>query len=182
MKIEFTLSESDLEHFRLIMQQAQKSAARLSEQHIIESARALLDQVEASNAPDFISDRLQRLQTMTDMVRDSEWQLPAEETARVLSALAYFSEPEDLIPDHIPGLGFLDDAIMVELVAVELRHEVEAYDDFCAFRAEQLSASGTDVTRSEWLQSRREELQQRMRRRRKRRRDGSNRKSPFSLF
>ena len=40
---------------------------------------------------------------------------------RVLEALAYFADPSDLVPDQIPGLGLLDDAIMVELVAQELR-------------------------------------------------------------
>ena len=72
--------------------------------------------------PDFIRGRLEKITTMIDMVEDAEWKLPDEETARVLNALAYFSEPEDLIPDHVPGLGFLDDAIMVELVCRELRH------------------------------------------------------------
>ena len=52
----------------------------------------------------------------------------------MLNALAYFAEPDDLIPDQIPGLGFLDDAIMVELVVRELRHEIEAYEDFRVFR------------------------------------------------
>ena len=29
----------------------------------------------------------------------------------ILGALVYFCDPEDLIPDNIPGLGYLDDAI-----------------------------------------------------------------------
>lgn len=57
------------------------------------------------------------------------------ERERVLSVLAYFTDPDDLIPDEIPGLGFLDDAIMIELASKELRHEIEAYTDFCAFRS-----------------------------------------------
>jgi hypothetical protein len=46
----------------------------------------------------------------------------------------YFAEPVDLIPDQVPGVGFLDDAIMVELVVQEIRPELDAYADFCRYR------------------------------------------------
>ena len=50
---------------------------------------------------------------------------------------------------------------MVELVMRELRHEIEAYRDFCNFRDQHDQAS-----RDKWLERRREKLQARMRRRR----------------
>ena len=85
----------------------------------------------------------------------------------MLNALAYFTEPEDLIPDHIPGLGFLDDAIMIELVVRELKHEIEAYQDFCDYRDRlKTQGDGSSANREGWLNARREELQARMRRRR----------------
>jgi uncharacterized membrane protein YkvA (DUF1232 family) len=49
-------------------------------------------------------------------------------------ALIYFCNPEDLIPDHIPGLRFLDSAIYVELVIRKLRNEVESYEEFSEYR------------------------------------------------
>ncbi len=52
----------------------------------------------------------------------------------MLAALAYVCDPEDIIPDEIPGIGLLDDAVMIELVLRELRHTIEAYEDFCAYR------------------------------------------------
>jgi uncharacterized membrane protein YkvA (DUF1232 family) len=102
---------------------------------------------------------------MIRMLSDLEWRLPHKDATRVLNALAYFAEPEDLIPDHIPGLGFLDDAIMIELVVRELRPEIEAYQDFCDYRGRQPN-SGDGTSRADWLESRRKELQARMRRRR----------------
>ena len=87
-----------------------------------------------------------------------------------VSALAYFAEPEDLIPDRIPGLGFLDDAIMVELVVRELRPELDAYADFCKFRKSRpklLGKSAAPIDREQWLDGRRKQLQSRMRRRRR---------------
>ena len=91
----------------------------------------------------------------------------------LIDALAYFAEPEDLIPDRIPGLGYLDDAILVELVAQELRHDLEAYKDFCRFRISEEQRRGTDEhppTREEWLKAKRQRLHARIRRRRDRRR------------
>jgi uncharacterized membrane protein YkvA (DUF1232 family) len=107
------------------------------------------------------------------MIEDSEWNIPSEERTEVLSALAYFSDPEDLVPDHIPVLGFLDDAIMIELVAEEFKDDVDAFEEFCAYREREEGRSGdATITREEWLESKRHELHSRMRSRRSSRRGG----------
>lgn len=159
------------------MQQARQTAARLPPEDIVAAAEDLLAEVENSTSPGFIVDRLRNLKMLIRMLSDIEWRLPHHEAARVLNALAYFAEPEDLIPDSIPGLGFLDDAIMVELVLRELRHEIEAYRDFREYRDKMMLERGhaARISREGWLDNRRKELQVRMRRRRKR---GAN--LPFS--
>lgn len=170
LRISFELDEDDLKHFRLIMQEARKAARHMPPEDIVAAAEELLLSVKEATAPGFIVDRLHKLKLMIAMLSDIEWRLPHQEATRVLNALAYFAEPEDLIPDSIPGLGFLDDAIMIELVVRELKHEVEAYDDFCAYRDKLKESQGTSArpSREGWLDSRRSELQKRMRRRRKR--------------
>ena len=167
MRISFELDEADLKHFRLIMNEARQAARRLAPEDIVAAAEQLLEDAPESGAPGFIVERIDKLRLMIRMVSDIEWRLPHQETTRVLNALAYFAEPEDLIPDHIPGLGFLDDAIMIELVVRELRHEIEAYQDFCDYR-DRLAAKGdgSHASREGWLAARRKELQARMRRRR----------------
>lgn len=159
------------------MQEARQSASRLPPEDIVAAAEELLANVEESTAPGFIVNRLRNLKLMIQMLSDLEWRLPHQEAVRVLNALAYFAEPEDLIPDHIPGLGFLDDAIMVELVVRELKHEIEAYRDFCEYRERLRKEQGhaAKISRENWLDERRKELQGRMKRRRKR-----TPKSPFS--
>ncbi len=167
MRISFELDDNDLKHFQLIMDEARKAARRIAPEDIVAAAEDLLRSVPESGAPGFVVERLERLQLMIDMLSDIEWRLPHQDASRVLNALAYFTEPEDLIPDHIPGLGFLDDAIMIELVVRELKHEIEAYQDFCDYR-ERLRAKGdaSSASREGWLDARRGELQARMRRRR----------------
>ena len=177
LRISFELDENDLKHFRLIMQEARRAASRLPPEDIVAAAEELLASGEMSTAPGFIVDRLQNLRLMIRMLSDLEWRLPHQEATRVLNALAYFAEPEDLIPDSIPGLGFLDDAIMIELVVRELKHEIEAYRDFCEYRDRMRQEQGhaAKISREGWLDNRRKELQVRMRRRRKR-----SVRSPFS--
>ena len=167
MRISFELDDDDLKHFRLIMNEARNAARRMQPEDIVAAAEDLLNSVPSSDAPGFIVARLERLRMMISMLSDLEWRLPHQEATRVLNALAYFAEPEDLIPDHIPGLGFLDDAIMIELVVRELKHELEAYQDFCDYRERLVqSGDGSAANREGWLNARRKELQARMRRRR----------------
>jgi uncharacterized membrane protein YkvA (DUF1232 family) len=182
LRVSFELDENDLKHFRLIMREARMASATVAPEDIVASAKDLLHVIGETGAPGFVRERLSKLRLMIDMLTDIEWRLPHREASRVLNALAYFAEPEDLIPDNIPGLGFLDDAIMIELVVRELRHEIEAYEDFRDFRDRVRSEGGwrPGVTREDWLETRRKELHKRMRRRRKRGK-GSDSK-PMRLF
>ena len=135
--------------------------------------------------PEFVSSRMKRLGTLIGMVHDTNWGISDAERQNILSALTYFSDPHDAIPDSIPVLGFLDDAIMIELVVEELKHEIDAYDDFCVFRAQavetQGASAGGDVKRNDWLEQRQSELLERMRGRRSRD-SGYGKRGGFSLF
>jgi uncharacterized membrane protein YkvA (DUF1232 family) len=179
-EVKFELTESDLDHFRNVMRQAKSGVSELSEAVILSNAKSLSQDIKG-NVPEFVSERIKKLETLVAMIEDSEWKIPEEERSDVLSALAYFSDPEDLVPDHIPVLGFLDDAIMIELVAEELKDDIEAFEEFCAYRSREEERTGdTTITREEWLDSKRRELHSRMRNRRSTRRSG--RSSFRSIF
>ncbi|GAA6206269.1 YkvA family protein [Thalassotalea sp. SU-HH00458] len=171
-EVTFELKESDLEHFRDVMRKAQSGAESLSEASILTNAKSLSQDINVE-LPPFVTERIKKLETLVAMIEDAEWEIPAEERKDVLSALAYFSDPEDLVPDHIPVLGFLDDAIMIELVAEELKDDIEAFEEFCAYRAREEGRTGdVTITRDEWLGAKRRELHSRMRNRRNTRRSG----------
>ena len=184
LRISFELDDDDLKHFRLIMRQARNAAARIAPEDIVAACEDLLRTATVRDrTPGFIVERLDKLRLMIDMLSDIEWRLPQDEAARVLNALAYFAEPEDLIPDDIPGLGFLDDAIMIELVMRELSHEIEAYRDFCDYRKDaNTGRASRGGSREQWLDDRRGKLQSRMRRRRKRSEQDDDGRGGLGLF
>jgi uncharacterized membrane protein YkvA (DUF1232 family) len=171
LAITIELGDADLKHFIDAMQRSQQEARHLSPKEITDAAAQLLVQGHEIKLPNFIAERLGKLDSMIAMVNDEGFALPDEDKNRVLACLTYFSNPEDIIPDNVPVLGFLDDAIMIELCVRELQHEIDAYEDFVIYRKDEAERRGVDVAslkteRVEWAEARRVELIDRMRRRR----------------
>jgi uncharacterized membrane protein YkvA (DUF1232 family) len=166
IQISFELSDSDLEHFRALMQVAIDKASKYTPAQVLEKARAVCGEMEDSNLPDFVKVRLESLETLISALEDEEWQMPEQEVEEILTSLAYFSEPHDLVPDNIPGLGYVDDAIMIELVIQDLSQDLDAYKQFCTFRTTEENRRGAEanVNRASWLEGKRTELRSNMRR------------------
>ena len=180
IKVSFELTKRDIKYFRERLKRTRTNRSDQDEAQLIKSASTLVQRAIEAESPDFVRIRLKTLEKLVEMVRDTEWRLEGRDRARVLDALAYFADPEDLIPDRIPGIGYIDDAIMIELVARELKHEIKSYDDFCAFRGQRGKKSD-----DEKLEVRRQALQRRMRRRRRsdtERMRATSIKSPFRLW
>ena len=171
LAITIELGDADLQHFIDAMQRSQQEAKHLSPREITDAASKLLVEGHEVKLPGFIAERLGKLDSMIAMVNDEGFALPEDDKQRVLACLTYFANPQDIIPDNVPVLGFLDDAIMIELCVRELQHEIEAYEDFVVYRQEEAGRRNVDVAtlkteRFEWAEARRVELIDRMRKRR----------------
>ena len=134
MRITFELESSDLERFYSAFDRARRLAAEADEIDIVDAAKQALDAICIDRVPAYVRKRLVHVQRLILMLEDEEWNLPMPDRGDALAALAYFGDPDDLIPDHIEVIGLIDDAIMLELIARRMRHVLQTYREFCAFR------------------------------------------------
>jgi len=147
-KISFALEESDVAYFRKILRSARKSAAEADEAKIIEAVQALIDRVrKTKKTPSFVREAVQVLDDLVHMLQDTDYELPKAPRSEMLGALAYFANPEDLIPDQVPGLGFLDDAILIKILEEEFKQELWGYRQFVKFRTGAEQRPWTSVAR-----------------------------------
>ena len=61
------------------------------------------------------------------MLRDKGFQIDWKYKARIIAALIYFIAPIDLIPDFLPGIGYIDDAFVIGLTIKALADLIAAY-------------------------------------------------------
>lgn len=169
MKFTLELSERDIRFFRQALKKSRDAVRHAEEAEIIEAIGDVLAEIKGEEPlPDFVSKRIPQLESMLLMLKDDEWALPRAERERLLATFVYFGDPEDILPDHIPVIGYLDDVIMIELVVRELHHVREAYEDFCDFREsyDKRFKTGHDgAIRRDRIDRKRQQLHQRMKRR-----------------
>lgn len=175
LRITLELTDKDLKLLKKEMKRAQTEVGDKTELEIIQAADEVLQGARKLDVPEFVSQRLNTLQDLIGMLTDRQWLLPDKERKRVQTALLYFTHPEDIINDNVPVIGLLDDAIMIELIERELQHEIDAYRDFCKFRAQ----GGKSVNKD--IDTRRTQLHERMRRRRRKSRSSGGR-GPVGFF
>ena len=167
MRITFELEPSDIARFHEALERAERLARTMDECDIVETAKEALNALPIGGAPGYVRQRLVAVQRLILMLEDEEWALPVDERMQVLRTLVYFADPEDMIPDDVEVIGLLDDAIMLELLLRRIKHVMQAYEDFCAFRG-QLDAPADATHRianGRVLARKRDALRLRMRRR-----------------
>ncbi len=173
LTVTLEFAEEDLGYFRALMHRVRDRSGFRPPEEIAAAAIAEVQRLRSTARSPFIQRRIDRVARLAAMLQDPEWQLPEPERGRVLDALAYISDAEDLVPDNVPVLGLVDDAIMLELLLRELQHELDAYEEFDEYRRDEATRRDKPgvhrpVSREDWLASRRDALHARIRERRDR--------------
>lgn len=173
LTVTLEISDPELEHFRAVMGRARDRTDQRTPSEIGAAARAEVARLQSVARSPFVARRIERVGRLVAMLEDPEWALPEPERQRVLDGLAYVAEADDLVPDNVPVLGLVDDAIMLELLLNELKHELDGYEDFDGYRRQQAThrdkpGRHRPVTRDDWLDAQRAALHARIRERRER--------------
>lgn len=160
-KVTFSLDEDDARYYRDLYRKAKRCAKDLDTKAVLREAREIVRKVRANRkTPSFVVEAIEVLADLADLIQDEQYDAPKKVRDEVLTAIAYFSNPEDLIPDHLPALGFLDDAIMVRFIEDEFQHELWGYRSFRKLR--------DSAEQRPWSAPGRQRLQQRLEADRKR--------------
>jgi len=173
LTVTLEFSDQELEYFQSLVDAIRERNSERSPHEIAVTAAAEVERLRSAARSSFVARRIDRVGRLIAMIEDPDWALPEPERVRILAALAYVADANDLVPDDVPVLGLVDDAIMLELLLREFRHELEAYEEFDAFRREQLALRDKPdqhrhVSVADWLDSRRQALHARMAERRER--------------
>ncbi len=68
-----------------------------------------------------------------DYMRKKYRRVPLKTITMITAALIYLVNPNDAVPDYLPGVGYLDDAAVMNFVLVSVNGDVEKYKEWkCA--------------------------------------------------
>lgn len=169
--IQFELDDDDISRLQAAFGESRDKAGDVTREQVLTATRQLVEKDLASDPPAFVRQWLEGLKRLVDMVEDESWCLPGGDCDKIVRMLTYFVGRNAMTPDETPVLAMLDDAIAADMLLSGLRHDIEAYEEFCEYRraeAHRRANRGlpTDVKKQDWLADRRATLHSRMHERR----------------
>ncbi|MFD0737747.1 hypothetical protein ACFQZQ_00375 [Lysobacter koreensis] len=129
---------------------------RLGRRHLLDrdqlatAARELCACNTAGVAPASIHQRMQRIETAARMVDDRRWDAANDAFDAALVVVDYSRGGDELIPNWVPTVGRLDDAIVVDAAWPRLGAEIDSYLDYCRLRALEAGLRGCGETEFEF--------------------------------
>lgn len=160
---QFRLNSLDLDRFNRLLDRLGRCQAPLIADQVVTAAREL-NQENSQAEPPCIVQRVQRAETVAEMVADTAWMAASTGDSALPARLVadYFQGPDSLIPAWLPRVGRLDDAIVIETAWPRLADEVEGYVDFRRLRRIEAGLRGCAESdfrfdRNDWQEERRVE-------------------------
>lgn len=149
------LATAALERFNDLLARLDKQHAPLDADRIASAARELCDRTIPQAVPACIALQLKRATALICMLGDPTWATArdAAEVARLV--IDYLRSDDGLIPDRMPQVGRLDDAILIQAAWPRVSAELDAYIDFCRVRRIEAGLRGVSerdlpFTRTDW--------------------------------
>lgn len=152
----YCLTPVDVERFNTLLRRLGRRQAPLDRDQVVTAARELCDGSVLAAEPPSIRERMHRLETAALMVDDPDWDADNDAAHAARLAIDYARGGCDLIPDWVPTVGRLDDAIVLDTAWPRLAGEIESYLDFRRLREIVAAGSSAGFRRDHWAQARRD--------------------------
>lgn len=150
-----------VDRFNALLRRLGREQAPLDCDQLATAARELCD-CSTALAAAAIGVRMRRAATLDRMIADRGWQAANDALELGAAVVEYVRGDDDLIPDSLPRVGRLDDAIVVDTAWPRLADEACAYADYRRLRRIEARLRGCDVhafafDRGDWLEARQAE-------------------------
>jgi uncharacterized membrane protein YkvA (DUF1232 family) len=155
----FEIDEQSLALFNELLTRLDLSQGPLERDQLVTAARDLAIRSGTSRAAICIHERMRRAAAIDRMLHDHAWKATDQVVQPAQAVVEYVRRDNDLIPDAMPTVGRLDDAIVVDVAWPALAAEVADFIDFCRLRHMEtvLGGSVEGYDRAAWLADRRAE-------------------------
>src|SRR5688572_16214828 len=87
----------------------------------VDNLKAVTEGVE------WLRNMINRVTILYEMVRDTDYKVDGRAKALIAAGLLYFLLPVDMTPDFIPGIGFIDDALVLSTLWKIVQEQVNQY-------------------------------------------------------
>lgn len=89
--------------------------------------RKLANVGELKEGMEWLGEMIGRVTVLYDMVRDPGYKIQGKTKTLIAAGLLYFLLPFDMTPDFIPGLGYIDDALVLSGLWKVAQEEIERF-------------------------------------------------------
>ena len=158
----FQLTAASVERFNALLSRLGRRAAPLDCDRLATAARELRDRTTGASEPICIVQRMKRLEAAAQMLHDNQWE-PVNDAGDTAAMVIHYAKGRyQLLPNSLPTVGHLDEAIAVDAAWPSMQDEVAAFLDYCRVRSLEASLRGREVggfcfTRNDWEEARKAE-------------------------
>jgi hypothetical protein len=158
------LNDGKLRRFNDLIRCVAPGKSTYSAEQIAGAARRVLRASMKGQDSAFIKVRMRRAGEIRAALQDAQWDIPAKLLGPMHDIIAYLDDDGlALIPNSVPIVGLLDDAILIDAAMDTLRGELDDYADFCRYRIGEAASLGIApseirIERRRWYEDRQQEL------------------------
>lgn len=147
----YEIDDGALYRFNRLLARLDLRHAPIGRDQLVTAARDLADFPCNGRVSPCIHERMRRAGAVDLMLSDADWSPKDDVVGPAELVVDYVRGNSDLIPDQLPKVGRLDDAIVVDTAWSRLAPEVRNYLHFCRLRqVERELGNGRDFRRPDW--------------------------------